>query len=346
MRTRRAQSAYILLIVALAAACGGGNERAQLRVKPAYPLDDVLRLNHVQVIGTHNSYHRRPSVEIPGAWTDYAHPPLAEQLDAGVRSIELDVANVPQFPVQHDPFVDDRSNCTPLATCLGELEEWSDAHPGHLPIFVLIEAKDPSFLFDPVRDEWDLRAFDRLDTVIRSAMGPDNLVTPDDVRGDALTLRNAVVHRGWPRLEDVRGKFVFVLNRIALRRLYVVGHPSLEGRPMFVPAYENAPSAAFIEHDQPSRSAIGDLVDKGFIVRTRADADGREVEAEDYRRSRAAIESGAQIVSTDYLVPDLSISEYQVVLPNDRPMRCNPLNAPTRCRSSDIENARGLRRPH
>jgi len=87
-------------------------------------------------------------------------------------------------------------------------------------------------------------------------------------------------------------------------------------------------------------------VDKGFIVRTRADADGREVEAEDYRRSRAAIESGAQIVSTDYLVPDLSISEYQVVLPNDRPMRCNPLNAPTRCRSSDIENARGLRRPH
>lgn len=343
MSTRRGRWTGVALAVLLAACSSGMPD--QPRSRNPYPLDRVLRLNEIQVLGTHNSYHRRPSTQVPGSWSDYEHPPLTVQLDeAGVRSVELDIANIPDFPVQHDPFVDDRSTCTPLATCLQELEEWSDAHPGHIPIFVLIEAKDPSALFDPIRQEWDGAAFDRLDTVIRSVLGPDDLVTPDDVRGGAPTLRNAVVHSGWPRLRDVRGKFVLVLNRVALRREYLDGHPSLEGRPMFVPAYENAPSAAFIEHDEPIKSEIERLVERGFIVRTRADAEGVEVSAEDYRRSRAAIASGAQIVSTDYPVPDFTISGYVVRLPNEESLRCNPLNAPVRCRSADVENPKGLRR--
>ncbi|MEX2032470.1 MAG: Ca2+-dependent phosphoinositide-specific phospholipase C, partial [Dehalococcoidia bacterium] len=57
----------------------------------------------------------------------------------------------------------------------------------------------------------------------------------------------------------------------------------------------------------------------------------------------AAIESGAQIISTDYPVPDLTISEYVVRLPNERSAACNPISAPQRCAASDIENTRGLR---
>lgn len=63
--------------------------------------DKVVRLNQIQVIGSHNSYHagfapsERRYLEIhePKALygLDYHHAPLAEQLAGGVRQIELDI---------------------------------------------------------------------------------------------------------------------------------------------------------------------------------------------------------------------------------------------------------------
>ena len=330
----------MLACALLATACSGTPSRRE----DPYPLDHVLRLNEIQVLGTHNSYHQRPFSDVPGFWTDYQHPPLNVQLaQEGVRSVELDVSNVDGFSVEHDPYYDDRSNCTPLAKCLKQLLRWSNDHPGHIPIFVLIDAKDPSGLFDPIRHEWDAAALDRLDAAVRGVFARNHLVTPDDVRGKAETLREAVLDKGWPTLDKVRGKFVVVLNRIALRRTFLDGRPSLEGRAMFVPAYENAPSAAFLERDVPLVGEIRRLVELGFIVRTRADADGVEVRSGDLHRSRAAVTSGAQVISTDYPVPDRLISDYVVRLLNDRQVRCNPVNAPKRCTAADVENALGLR---
>src|SRR5215213_8070474 len=63
---------------------------------------DDLRLNQIQVIGSHNSYHVAPApavmdlIAVTG-WQraeslDYTHRPLPEQFDKlGVRQIELDV---------------------------------------------------------------------------------------------------------------------------------------------------------------------------------------------------------------------------------------------------------------
>ena len=63
--------------------------------------DAQVRLNQIQVIGTHNSYHAgfAPSegalMQVKNskafAALDYAHPPLDTQLSAGVRQIEIDV---------------------------------------------------------------------------------------------------------------------------------------------------------------------------------------------------------------------------------------------------------------
>jgi len=60
-----------------------------------------IRLNQIQVIGSHNSYHAGLT---PGmaAWLekrnpkaaetlDYRHPPLDIQLSTGIRQVELDV---------------------------------------------------------------------------------------------------------------------------------------------------------------------------------------------------------------------------------------------------------------
>ena len=68
----------------------------------SFVFGDELRLNQIQVIGTHNSYHIAPTpaalqlVESASRGAaqklDYTHPPLEEQFSVlGIRQIELDV---------------------------------------------------------------------------------------------------------------------------------------------------------------------------------------------------------------------------------------------------------------
>ena len=339
----------LVTVAALAAACdrgGGGGGRPA-----AYPLDDSLRVDEIQLLTTHNSYHQRGPVRLPGALgdeLDYEHPPLDEQLEnEGIRGFELDVATTGNdFPVVHTPVVDAVSNCTPFIECLRVIKRWSADHPGHAPIFVLVETKDGLLErgLDPRLREFDAAALTRLDEEIRSVFKPGQLLTPDDVRGRSRTLRTAVRERGWPTMSKARGKVVFVLNSSgAKREIYLDGRPSLRGAPMFVTADPDAPSAAVIKVDDPDEALIKRLVRDHFVVRTRADADVVEARANDLARSKLAMRSGAQIVSTDFPVPDPTINaDYFVQLPGGRPARCNPVQAPKDCRAVDVENPRYL----
>src|SRR5919108_2859787 len=61
-------------------------------------IDDCVRLNEIQLLGTHNSYHIAPAPAMLaqlGARArdiEYTHRPLAEQLSRlGIRKFELDV---------------------------------------------------------------------------------------------------------------------------------------------------------------------------------------------------------------------------------------------------------------
>src|SRR5260370_33645424 len=61
----------------------------------------LVKLNQIQVIGSHNSYHKGIASNEAKLWQakyaeafkglDYSHPPLAKQLDRGVRQSELDI---------------------------------------------------------------------------------------------------------------------------------------------------------------------------------------------------------------------------------------------------------------
>jgi hypothetical protein len=67
----------------------------------AQATDGTLKLNQIQVIGTHNSYHAGIAPNESKLWQanhadayrglDYQHQPLPQQFDSGVRQIELDV---------------------------------------------------------------------------------------------------------------------------------------------------------------------------------------------------------------------------------------------------------------
>jgi hypothetical protein len=76
---------------------------------------DEPRMNQIQVIGTHNSYHIAPHPNVMGILAagkkgvaeglDYTHKPLAEQFSRlGIRQVELDVFADPKGGHYADPF--------------------------------------------------------------------------------------------------------------------------------------------------------------------------------------------------------------------------------------------------
>ena len=98
---------------------------------------------------------------------------------------------------------------------------------------------------------------------------------------------------------------------------------------MFTATDEASPNAAFVAIDDPVQygARISADVQVGLIVLTRADADTVEARAGDTRRRDQAFTSGAQIVLTDFLLPDKKIGAYQVTITDRRHARCDILNA-------------------
>ena len=145
----------------------------------AVPGDDV-RLNEIQVVGSHNSYKVLPSQAeqdlirtVIGAGADlmqYQHAPLPTQFGSQkVRQIELDVwvdeaggrfrqpvlrtavglgpyepeiMDQPGIKTFHIQDVDYGSTCPSFVRCLQQVKQWSDANPYHVPIAILVELKD------------------------------------------------------------------------------------------------------------------------------------------------------------------------------------------------------------
>ncbi|ALN62778.1 hypothetical protein GLA29479_1905 [Lysobacter antibioticus] len=307
---------------------------------------------------------------------DYAHPPLSAQLEQGARTLELDVYNDPRggryahppgalrsgygeagpwspavaaemaqpgFKVMHLADIDFRSQCMAFVQCLRQIRAWSQSHREHAPILILINAKDGRGGPGAVAPlPFDGAAFDALDGEIRSVFAAAELIVPDEVRGDAPSLREAVLAGRWPTLAQARGKVLFALDEDARKvALYRGARRSLEGRAMFVNTDEQTSDAAYLTLNDPlgQGERIAKAVAAGYLVRTRADADTREARRNDPRRREAAFASGAHYISTDYPQPDRRFSRYRVVFPRSEIARCNPRRQPERCNQRPVEAA-------
>ena len=88
------------------------------------------------------------------------------------------------------------------------------AHLNHVPILIMMNAKDgkPALPGGVTPLPYDAKAYDALDAEIRLVFGADRLITPDDVRGKAKTLREGALAGSWPTLEAARGKVFFALD--------------------------------------------------------------------------------------------------------------------------------------
>ena len=353
--------------------------------------DATVRMNQIQVIGSHNSYHAgiAPSEaklfqeSSPDRYKalEYRHRPLDEQLDAGIRQIELDVyADIkggryadpagpkrvaaaglpadppfdsqglmkkPGFKVMHVQDFDYRSTCQPFTACLQIVREWSKHHAGHLPIYILVETKEndlPPAYHAVTTEKFTSTTFDALDAEILSVFPRSAVITPDDVRSNEDTLEAAVLRHGWPTLSEARGKVVFLMDQRPVSRVYLQGHPSLRGRVLFTNAQAGEPDCAFIEENDGPPETITALVRKGYLVRTRTDADTHEARQNQTARRDAAIASGAQLLSTDYPASEpASWTGYKVSLPRDAVARCNPVNSPAACKDATLMESLGPR---
>ncbi|KAL0778510.1 hypothetical protein CaCOL14_006163 [Colletotrichum acutatum] len=141
-------------------------------------------MNQVQVVGTHNSYHREAPLEehptqammLPNVQNYYySHPSLDIQLNyQSIRNLELDIfadpegghyatplirklANLsttpdpdllaPGIKVLHVADADYHPTCKTFIGCLNIVKKWSQAHPDHVPIPFMIEFKTSEAAF-------------------------------------------------------------------------------------------------------------------------------------------------------------------------------------------------------
>jgi hypothetical protein len=137
-----------------------------------------IRMNQVQQIGSHNSYHRELSPneqkvqqqQNPGSvdlW--YSHAPVSQQLeDQNVRTLEFDLfpdpagglytyplirkltgqgpltdpaLAQPGIKVMHVPDFDYNTNCRTFVLCLQQVKAWTDKNPDAAPISINLELK-------------------------------------------------------------------------------------------------------------------------------------------------------------------------------------------------------------
>lgn len=329
-----------------------------------------LKMNQTQVIGSHNSYKigiEKPLMDLilsehaEAIGLDYSHISITEQLDLGLRGLEIDVVHDPEggrfshpkglemlsaqgvetkpydseamkhpgFKVLHVPDIDFRSHCATFKACLSDIRGWSKSHSDHLPIIITINPKSegldrPGFA---KVIPFDKKVLDALDKEILEIFEDNELITPKQVKGKQRTLRKAIVDKGWPDLAIARGKILFVLDAgNELTELYVSGDDDY-ARPMFTNTNVDNPHAAFFIMNEPIKQEkdIAELVKQGFMVRTRSDADTREARTGDKTRFKAAIRSGAQVITTDYYLKSLSPNKDFEIVFDGKYSQCNPV---------------------
>lgn len=347
---------------------------------------DSLKLNQIQVIASHNSYHLKTNDSIFNWMTrandlgllpsqydpkgiDYTHLPVEQQMsDYQVRGLEIDFYNdplggnfyyrqgmsmvgldndsrvdilkEPGFKVVHIPDFDFNTNYFTFKQALTAVYNWSVSHPNHIPIFINIETKEET-VGDAVSlpdlthaIPFDADACDKIDLEIKSIFGDalNKVITPDKVRGSYSTLEAAALAGNWPTLADSRNKVVFIMQGPA-ESLYKAGHPSLQGRAMFVYSDPGTPEAAFVIMNNSAQvTQIQQRVAQGYIVRTRADDGTTQARVGDYTDMNNAFISGAQIISTDYYKADARAgtpgwTDYHVQFPNHELARIDSFSA-------------------
>ncbi|MDE5618608.1 MAG: hypothetical protein K2I79_03890, partial [Clostridia bacterium] len=210
---------------------------------------DEISYQQVRFLATHNSYKGKESKYsriingilasiTDNGWESFAYyfDNLTAQLNSGLRSLEFDAyaRRDGTFEGSHHPIMDKSGHAYELSLAFEELAMWSDNNPGHLPITILLE---PKGWYIPLNGhDFEIPDYINMDNLIKEVFG-DKLYTPKDMLGNYSDFEQMRLDNGWPSLEKLRGKFIFMLHPNKRMLKYFKLHPDMTTAAMF-PAYD------------------------------------------------------------------------------------------------------------
>lgn len=286
---------------------------------------EPLRLNHIQVRGTVNSYIDSP-FDVDPRW-DYSHLPIDEQAAVqGIRQFDFDLTGDGHALTVLDEYGTVRTLCDAFVSCLEDLAAYSDAHPEHPPLVILIgETRHlPTADVDPFF--WHI---DEIEDYLVRVLGRQRMLAPADVRREHPDLSTAIEADGWPTIDMTRGKIIAVLNEHDEARAEYLEFGGLNPDDRFMwqvgDLAEPSPDEVIFSFEgvegEEALAAIEGLVGAGRLV---------HASTEDPAMVPRLQAAGAHMIATRR--PD------EVFGPPEAPAsRCNPVAAPPGCRPERIE---------
>lgn len=292
--------------------------------------NNTLRLNEIQFLATHNSFKKLPSkfVNKPlelfsnGVKNGYyGYDTLTQQLNKGMRGLELDVTMYDgKFVLSHNAYTDWRTNGVDFALALEEIKIWSDVNAGHIPLNIMIQVRDSWSPFNHKYGAYSFEDFVRLDKLLSSTFTDDGIIKPADVIGDSGTVRQGVEDGNWPLISECRGKvfFCILFDKEKNVQNYIDIDPTFAIQRAFIMTSGNKLEdySAIIHADDARKDTqmLKDLADKNYILRCRID------EQFDYTvdRYNASIDVGAVILATDHMEGSVLAKDYVCRLSGDK----------------------------
>lgn len=284
-----------------------------------YASSDIsnLALNEVKFLASHNSYKKQGSalgrffVGLFDSFSEaralkYSYKPLTEQLQSGIYSFELDIRlRKNEFEVTHVPLVDNSSNSVNFRNALEEINLFIENEDETFPIIVLLEIKDDYMFLDPFLNKIESEELIKLEEVIIDVLG-DKVYSPLNLINNEINLKESV-DKGWPTVEELSNKVLFVVHAGKYSRLYSQTK-QIDERVLFTAKYydEIDLNSVFVIHNSINISRIQDLVSNNYIVRTRIGSTTSYTE----EQLNNALVSGAQILTTDFSIARSDIKEH------------------------------------
>lgn len=280
-------------------------------------LDDYY-YNEVSFLASHNSYKKKGSligklfVGLGDSFSEakslnYSYKPLTDQLKNGIFSFELDIRlRKDNFEITHVPLVDNSSNAVNFKLALEEIKLFLDNEPNSFPILVLLEIKDDYMFLDPFLRKIGIEQLKMLENEIANVLG-NYLYSPKDMVGLNNSLMDKINNEGWPKVSELKRKVMFLIHAGKYANLYN-DEIDLTNQLLFTSSYNNNLNSnmPFVINNSLDVRVINDLVNQNYMVRTRV-GNTLSYSDEDVKK---ALESKAQILTSDFLIARLDLKEH------------------------------------
>ena len=276
------------------------------------------KLNEIQMLASHNSYKLKGSKlgkffirlfknKKEADQLEYEYLTLTNQLNLGIRSFELDIRyRKNNFETIHVPLVDNASNALNFQLALDEINLFSSRNTNHLPIIVILEIKDDFNFLDFNLKKIDNNKLKQLNNIILNTF-TNNLIKPKDIIQNNLSINESVNKYGWPNINNLLGKVMFVIHASKYAKMYNNIYLPNDAN-LFISGYiddVDNKDVSIIIHNNLDVESIKKVVAKNLLVRTRID----ENLSYNINNFTLAINSNAQILTSDFLIARKDLKE-------------------------------------